>query len=156
MNRAVLLLLVSLLAGLAAFYGARFSKVAGQKSVLLDSMPELSWMKSELKLSDEQFQKVSELHTAYRPQCTEMCGRISQAHENMEALVHENPAMTPALEKAIHKHAVIHAECQEAMLRHIFQTASVMDPSQAARYIKEMLPFALDFSHSEPNGSHGS
>ncbi len=155
MKRAILFLLVSLMAGLAAFYGVRSYKVAEQKSVLLDSMSELSWLKSELKLSDEQFARVSELHAAYRPQCAEMCGRIAAAHEAMEALIHENPELTPALEKAIHRHATIHAECQQAMLRHIFQTANVMEPSQSARYIKEMLPFALDFSNSEPNGSHG-
>lgn len=155
MKRASLILFVALIAGLAAFCGVRSYKMAGQKSVLLDSMSELSWMKSELRLSDGQFAKVSELHTAYRPQCAEMCERIAEAHEKMEALIHENPEVTPELEKAIHRHAVIHAECQAAMLRHLFQTAGVMDQGQAALYLKEMLPFALDFNHSEPGELHG-
>lgn len=149
------LIIIALIAGLAAFYGVRSYKMAEQKSVLLDSMPELSWMKSELKLSEDQFAKVSELHSAYRPKCMEMCQRIAEAHAKMEELIRENPEVTPDLEKAIQRHAVIHAECQEAMLRHLFQTASLMDQEQAAIYLKEMLPFALDFTHSEPRESHG-
>lgn len=155
MKRGILILIVALIAGVAAFCGVRSYKMAGQKSVLLDSTPELSWLKSELKLSDRQFAKVSELHSAYRPKCAEMCLRISAAHEQMVELIHQNPDVTPELEKAIHRHAEIHAECQEAMLRHVFETAGVMDRGQAAVYLKEMLPFALDFSHSEKGELHG-
>ncbi|MBC8126065.1 MAG: hypothetical protein H8M99_02805 [Gloeobacteraceae cyanobacterium ES-bin-144] len=154
MKRAAMLLLISLLAGLSAFCWMRSQKMASQNTVLLDSTPELNWMKSELKLSDAQFAKVSVLHTAYRPKCAEMCGLISQAHAKVEKLIHQKPEMTLELEQAIHNHAVIRAECQQAMLRHIFQTARVMNPDQAALYIEEIMPFALDFSHTKPQASH--
>lgn len=150
MKKGLTILAIAALAGVMAFFLMRSHKLAAARGPILDSMPELAWVRTSLKLTDEQFAKVSELHSAYRPQCAEMCGRIAEAHETMEKLIHESPEMTPDLAKAIHQHAVIHAECQEAMLRHIFQTAGVMDQDQSARYIKEMLPFVLDFSHSEP------
>jgi len=156
MKKAVLIIFVSLIAGLAAFCWVRTYKVAVQTSVLLDSMPELSWLKTELKLSDAQFSKVTELHAAYRPKCSEMCDRIANAHEKMEGLIRSNPQITPELESAIREHAAIHAECQQEMLDHLFRTAAVIDPEQAKRYLKEMLPFALDFSHSEAGGIHGN
>ncbi|HEX7262305.1 MAG TPA: hypothetical protein VF258_10860 [Luteolibacter sp.] len=129
--------------------------MADRQHVLLDSMPELTWVKSELKLSDWQFQKVSDLHAAYRPKCMELCRRIAAAHEKVEDLIRENPAVTPELESAIRERAAIHGECQQAMLHHIFQTAGVMDRDQAALYLKEVLPFALDFGNSEPGEIHG-
>lgn len=155
MKRSSLILVIAIIAGAAAFCGIRSHKMADRQHVLLDSMPELTWVKSELKLNAGQFAKVSELHTAYRPKCMEMCRRIAAAHEKVEDLIREKPEVTPELEKAIHEHAAIHAECQQAMLEHIFQTAGVLDRDQAALYLQEMVPFALDFGHSEPGELHG-
>jgi len=154
MKRSVLVFAIAIIAGVAAFCLIRTQIAAKPQNVLLDSMPELAWVKSELKLSDEQFAKVSSLHAAYRPKCMEMCGKIAAAHEKVEDMIRENPEVTPELERAIHEHAAIHADCQQAMLVHIFQTASVLDQKQAALYMKEMLPYALDFSHSESGKMH--
>lgn len=155
MKRSILIMVIAALAGVAAFCLTRSQKLTGHHNVMLDSMPELSWVKSELKLTDSQFAKVSELHTAYRPKCMEMCGRIAAAHEKMDELIRENPQITPELARSIQEHAAIHAECQQAMLHHIFQTAGVMDRDQAALYLKEVVPFALDFGNSEPGEMHG-
>lgn len=154
MKRSVLVFTIAIIAGVAAFCLIRTQIGTKPESVLLDSMPELAWVKSELKLSDEQFAKVSALHAAYRPRCMEMCGKIAAAHEKVENMIRENPQVTPELERAIHEHAAIHADCQQAMLDHIFQTAGVLDREQAALYIKKMLPYALDFSHSESGKMH--
>lgn len=155
MKRGILILVIAIIAGVAAFCLTRSQKLADRQHVLLDSMPELTWVKSELKLNDAQFAKVSKLHTAYRPKCMEMCRQIAAAHEKVEDLIRENPEVTPELERAIHEHAAIHAECQQAMLQHIFQTAGVLDRDQAALYLKEVVPFALDFGNSEPGEMHG-
>lgn len=155
MKRTFLILLLAVVAGTAAFCLIRSQKMAESHNVLLDSMPELAWVKLELKLSDAQLAEVSALHSAYRPKCEVMCKRIAAAHEKMEELIGQSPQVSAELEKAIQEHAAIHAECQKAMLTHIFQTANVMDRDQATRYLKEVLPFALDFKHSEPGETHG-
>jgi hypothetical protein len=85
MKRSILVLAIALVAGVTAFCLIRAQIAAKPQSVLLDSMPELAWVKSELKLSDEQFAKVSALHAAYRPKCMEMCGKIAAAHEKGRA-----------------------------------------------------------------------
>ena len=155
MKRGIVILRIAIIAGGLAFWLTRSEKLADRQDVMLDSMPELTWVKSELKLSDSQFAKVSDLHAAYRPKCMEMCRRIAEAHVKVEELIRENPAVTPELEKAIQEHAAIHAECQQAMLHHIFQTSGVMDREQSARYLKEVVPFALNFRNSEPGEMHG-
>ncbi len=149
MKRALILLAVALIAGVAAFCFTRSHKMAEQHGPLLDAMPELAWIRTDLKLSDAQFAKVSELHVAYRPQCMEMCDRISQAHEKVKAAARSSGSMTSELEAAIQEHAETHAQCQQAMLKHMYETAAVLDKEQAARYLETMLPFALDFAPAE-------
>jgi len=154
MKKPLLILLFFLLAGVAAFCVMRSQKSAEQKGVLLDNMPELAWVRSELKLTDEQFAKVAELHAAYRPKCVQMCRRIAEAHEKLDRLAKRDHAVSEEFRAAIREHAAIHAECQETMLEHLYQTAAQLDTQQASKYLETMLPYALDFTHSESGSIH--
>ena len=149
MKRILILLAVALVAGVAAFCFTRSHKMAERQELRLDAMPELTWIRTDLKLTDEQCAKVSALHVAYRPKCEEMCSRISKAHEKVVAAARRDGAMTPELESAIREHADTHAQCQQAMLRHMYETAAVLDEEQAKRYLETMLPVALDFTAAE-------
>jgi hypothetical protein len=148
------ILIFALACGVAAFVATRSHRVEETHEVLLDDMPELSWLRDELDLSDEQFAKVRQLHVGYRPKCVVMCRRIREAHERLDAASRGEEEVTPELKAAIEDHARLHAECQQAMLEHLYETAAVLDDDQARRYIETMLPYALDFSHSEPEGMH--
>jgi hypothetical protein len=79
-----------------------------------------------------------------------MCNRIVEAHERLERIADEAKGVSPELEVAISDHARIHAECQTEMLEHLYDTAALLDEEQAKLYLDTMLPYALDFSHSEP------
>ncbi|MGB6220090.1 periplasmic heavy metal sensor [Haloferula sp.] len=159
MRKGVIVLVLALIAGLCAFTLMRSHKhqqVGRNPGVpLLEAMPELTWLREELSLSDSQFEKISDLHAAYRPKCEEMCERISQAHVRLDAVAKGASGVSPELEREIIDHAELHAECQREMLNHLYRTAAVLDEEQARRYLDEMLPYALDFSHSEPEGSQG-
>ncbi len=154
MRKGIIVLILALLAGVTAFCLMRSHKMAVIRGPLLDAMPELAWVRTELKLTDEQFAKVSELHAAYRPKCKELCRSISDAHEKMEGLARKDRNLTPELEEALREHARIHVESQQAMLKHLYETAAVLDHNQASRYLEAMLPYALDFSHSESANLH--
>lgn len=144
MKKGLAILVLALVAGLAAFLVTRSHQQADEAEALLDSMPELVWLRGELGLTDEQFAKATDLHAAYRPQCVEMCRRISEAHARVESAARSARGMTPDLAQAIRDHARVHAECQEKMLEHLYQTAGLMDASQAARYLETVLPPALN------------
>jgi hypothetical protein len=144
MKRGLLFLILALAAGIAAFCIARSHRQAVHSGVLLDSMPELAWLRTELKLSNDQCAKASELHVAYRPVCATMCRHIAEAHEKLEALARGGRGITPELESAIRDHARVHSECQRKMLEHLYQTANLFDDKQAARYLETMIPHALD------------
>lgn len=154
MKRGLLILLLALAAGLGAFWVTRSHQPAARQEVLLDAMPELAWLRRELKLSDEQFAKASALHTAYRPQCAAMCRSIADAQSTMESLARTARGMTPELAAAVTEHARVQAECQQKMLAHLYQTAGLLDERQAARYLDMMLPQALNSSGGATPGCH--
>lgn len=155
MRRTLIILFIALSTGTISFVAMRSQRLAHrQPEILLDTMPELAWLKTDLKLTDAQFERVKELHAEYRPQCEELCHRIATAHVRLDEESHSGRGMTPELRNEIEDHARIHAECQEAMLTHLYRTAAVLEKDQAKRYLDKMLPFALDFSHSETGGFH--
>ena len=144
MKKGLLILVMAIAAGVAAFYITRTHQQSVHKEVLLDSLPELAWLRVELKLTDDQFAKASALHLAYRPTCVKMCGNIAEAQTRLDALAKSGRGMTPELEAAIRDSARVHAECRMKMLEHLYQTAGLLDEKQAARYLEMMLPQALD------------
>jgi hypothetical protein len=156
MKRVIIVIVIAIAAGVCSFAWMRAHRMAERESTsLLEDMPELGWLRNELSLTDSQFEKVSELHAAYRPKCEEMCRQIAEAHGRLEATSHGQKEITPELRAVIEEHAQLHAECQEKMLIHLYETAGVMNENQAERYLELMLPYALDFSHSEPDDIHG-
>ena len=106
--------------------------------------PELSWLRKELSLTEEQFHKVEVLHASYRPKCEGLCDRIGQSREKLETLAATSNAMTPELAAAFRERAQVHADCRTAMLEHFYDTAACMNREQAARYLRMMMPYALD------------
>ncbi len=146
MKKGLLILVLALAAGAAAFVATRSHRQSEQTEILLDTMPELEWLRTQLKLSEAQSRQAGELHTAYRPICGEMCRNITEAHAKLETLAQTERGMTPELTAAIQHHARVHAECQAKMLEHLYQTAAVLDDKQAARYLETMIPHALDSS----------
>jgi len=154
MKKGLLILVLALAAGAAAFFVTRSHQQAERQEVLLDKMPELAWLRDDLGLSDEQFAKAGELHADYRPQCSEMCRRISESRAHMDDLARNARGMTPELAHAIHDHARVQAECQQRMLAHLYQTAALFDDRQAARYLEKVLPPALGSPDDDAGTRH--
>lgn len=144
MNKGLLILAVGALAGLLAFFLSRGKPAGSGDPVLLDSLPEIAWLRTDLKLDDEQFAKVRELHHDYRPVCAEMCRRIAESEAAVAKLAQSRGGMTDDLSQAIEHHGHVIAACKRSMLEHLYQTAGLMNGDQAKRYLEITLPLALD------------
>lgn len=144
MNKRLLVLAAALMAGILAFLASRSQHSAATDPVLLDSLPELAWLRSDLKLTDEQFAKVVQLHRDYRPVCEEMCRRIIESEAAVARLASGQDGMTDELARAIEIHGSVFAACKRSMLEHLYRTAGLMDERQARRYLEVTLPLALD------------
>ncbi|MEN9284816.1 MAG: hypothetical protein RLZZ179_2309 [Verrucomicrobiota bacterium] len=150
MKRGVLFILVAMLAGVTAFFVMkRQQEPEADHLASGHGIPGLLWLRSELKLSEDQFTKVRALHDAYQPKCEQMCERIAASHQRVEGLSAKVKELTPELSAALKEHADVHLDCQRAMLGHLFETAAAMEPVQARRYLDLVLPYAADFAYSE-------
>lgn len=161
MKRGLLIITAALLAGLAGFMlTSRQSRVpvaehpaGGHASSML---PELAWLRHEFKLTEEQFSKISELHLAYRPTCESLCEKIIVSRKKVTELVAAGTDVSPGLKDAFREHALLLAECQSAMLGHLYETAAVLPPDQAKRYLEVMMPHVIDMTmdHDPGSGTH--
>lgn len=147
MKKGLLILALAIAVGILAFFLSHSQSRTGTDSVLLDSMPELAWLRTDLELTDEQFSKVEKLHRDYRPVCAEMCHRIAESKATVAALASSQGEMRDNLAKAIENHGKVIAECKRGMLEHIYQTASLMAERQARRYLEVTVPMVLDSAH---------
>jgi hypothetical protein len=157
MKRGLWILLAGLLAGLTGFFISHRPCCIGTiDSTALrtdhSQQSELGWLRSEFKLSEEQFAQVTQLHEAYRPTCKALCERVVASHEKVKKLVDAGSQVTPELRGALQEQAALHVECQSAMLTHLYQTAACMAPEQAKRYLEAMLPHVLEMA-MEPQAS---
>jgi hypothetical protein len=160
MTRALLILLIGLLAGAGAFYCIRQQQgsLTSRQHVARDGhtrLPELEWLRRKLDLSDEQFAKVAEAHEAYRPSCEALCMKVMASHAKIKKLANVSTPVSPELESALTEHAMLHVECQKAMLNHIHKTASLMSPKQAKSYLDALLPEVIELPLEPGNDLHG-
>lgn len=154
MKKWFIFLAVALIAGGVAFTLMRSHKVAERQALMRDCLPELAWVRTDLKLTDAQLAQVSSLHTAYLPQCMEMCRKISAARSKVTWAANHSSQVGAELETAIREHAETQAQCQQAMLRHLYETAALLNKDQSARFLETMIPEALEFDSHAPGSSH--
>lgn len=148
MKRGFFILALALLAGLAGFaLTSRHPAALGEGNdgavSRSSSLPELQWLHEEFGLTNEQFEKVSELHLAYLPTCKLLCEKIIVSRKKMAALVLEGRTLSPELAAALREHSLLLEECQTAMLGHIYETAASLSPEQAERYLETMMPYVI-------------
>lgn len=160
MKRGLWIVGAALLAGILGFVIVRqqYCRTMSKKAASHEDnsrLPELEWFRNELKLSDEQFSKVSELHVAYRPTCEDLCMRIMASHKKIKAYVDGGKQVTPELKAALQEHAALHVECQTAMLTHLYQTSACMSQDQAKHYLDAMLPQVIEMAMEPSHMSSG-
>jgi len=158
MKRGLVILVASILLAVIGFLISRSlpaTKPAGDEvpHEAGNQLPELEWLRHEFNLSAAEFERVSALHLAYLPTCESLCGKIAAARGKVRTLILGGTSVTPELEDALREEAALRAECQTAMLRHLYETAAALPPEKAGAYLEAMLPEVLSMT-SEPGEDH--
>ncbi len=135
MNRALAVAVIGLVVALGGYGGLYYTGTASHRSLLHSREPELLWLKKEFQLSDAEFQRVTQLHEAYRPICRENCRRIEEQQAKLQHLLASATEMTPEIKAVMLERARLQAECQSAMLQHFFKVSRTMSPQQGHRYL---------------------
>ena len=136
MKRALLILLVTGVVSLAAYFVSYELATRRSKSLLEHPDCGVMWLRDQYHLTDSQFAKVTKMHEDYRPTCERMCQRIAAANDKVNMLVASNRTVTPETEAALKEWALLQHECRTAMLRHVYAVSAEMSPEDGQRYIK--------------------
>lgn len=157
MRRGIVILFLGLAGAALAYCGFYRMGTASPREWLRSSQPELAWLKQEFNLSDAEFNRISDLHSAFLPQCREMCRRIDEQNTKLRRLLDEAGSMTSEIEAAIAEAARLRGECQRNMLQHFFAVSRTMPPEQGRRYlawVKEKTFLSDHGMGSSPHDSH--
>lgn len=153
MKKGLLILLGALALGASMFVCTRLMLSRSHETAMptdhASRLPELQWLKTWLALDEEQFARVKQLHLAYLPKCEELCQRVHDANQSVLALSRKQSQVDPALAEAIHAHSKLAGECRAALLQHVYETAALLKPDQAKRYLDLMIPSTLGVSCCE-------
>jgi hypothetical protein len=134
MRRGAIILVVGLFGAVLAYCAVYLYSTSRQRQLLDAPAPELAWLKTEFKLSDAEYQRITELHEGYLPSCEEMCRRIGQKNAEIKKLIDANAA-TPALEQKLAEAAQLRLQCQTNMLQHFVAVSKQMPEEQGRRYL---------------------
>lgn len=135
MKRALIILFTGFAAAALAYLGFYRVGTAEARSMTCCKSPELAWLKSEFKLGDAEFQKISTLHETYLKGCAERCMVIDGKTAALKEMLARTNAVTPEIEKALTEAAQLRAECQKEMLKHFYEVSTNMSPEQGRRYL---------------------
>jgi hypothetical protein len=160
MKRGLIILIVGLIAGAAAYGCVYFLCMSPARKLQQSDRPELAWLKEEFKLPDAEFQRVCELHRAYLPQCAEMCRRVGAQNEKLQSLLRSETNVTPEIERTLAEIGRLRAECQAKMLRHFFEVSRTMPPEEGRRYLgwvqEKAFASDLDMASTHKEALHDS
>ncbi|MDO8348887.1 MAG: hypothetical protein Q7T30_01530 [Planctomycetota bacterium] len=153
MKRPTLLLLLGIVAGLVAFGIASRLQTSQHRRILDQPAAELAWLRHEYQLSDDQFARVSALHTAYQPTCAELCRRIADANQNLRDAVARTNALTDEIRERVRDTGRTRDDCRQAMLAHLYAVAREMPPDAGRRYLDTMLAATCVLQEARPIGT---
>jgi hypothetical protein len=155
MKRGLIILIIAVMLGVGMFVGSEqmlkpcdcvnLAQMPVENGSLL---PELQWLRLSLHLTNPQFEKVQALHLAYQPRCAELCKRVQHSDQALQVSALRGRTVTDDVVKLLRERADLTLECQQAMLQHVYETATCMTPEQADNYLKLVLPHVLAAAHA--------
>lgn len=115
---------------------------------------QLSWMKSELKLTDEQFARIKAIHEASSPRLLALAVQVSRMREEYAAFERMRIATDRVdfveFARFVEQRRAVDRECLDSTRRLVAATSDVMTPDQRKRYLGLLTP-ALGQLQLSPN-----
>jgi len=132
--------LIIVLGGLAAGWMAYEACYLSQRPCSGNSLDcQLEWMKTELKLSDEQFALLQTLHKESSPRLVALASQVARMREEYEAFEHERTTsgQVDFLEFAhfVENRRAVDRECLSSARQLVADASRIMTTQQRARYL---------------------
>ena len=141
MKRSLLVILLGLGAGALAHTGW----FLWQRPCQADNLDcQLQWMKSELKLSDEQYARIKSIHEKSSPRLLALAVQVARMREEYEDFEHQRTTsgQVDFLEFAhfVEQRRVVDRECLSSTRQLVADAANVMTAQQRMRYLALLGP----------------
>jgi hypothetical protein len=147
MKRPWLVAVLGLVIAGVAFSVLYGSRTAAYRRLQAHCGPELAWIKMEFRLGDAEFERVRELHEAYKPDCARLCRQVDDQNHALARLLETATGVTPEIEQVLSRIAELRKQCHTEMLKHFFQVSQAMPPEQGRRYLAWMQAQTLTPTH---------
>jgi Spy/CpxP family protein refolding chaperone len=136
MKRTLLMLSLGLAVGTIVHFGY-FGLHEGGSGDALDR--QLSWMKSELQLTDQQYARIKELHRSSSPRLRALAVQVAQLQTEFAAFerVRHSADRVDFLEFArfVEERRHVSRECLDSTRQLVLASAEVMTPQQREHYL---------------------
>jgi hypothetical protein len=152
MNRSLAVLLSGLLAGVAAHVGwfQTHQPCRGDQLTC-----QLSWIRAELKLTDEQFARIRQIHEASSPRLLALATQVAQMRDEYAAFEHERVTSSKVdfveFARFVEQRRTVDRECLAITREVVAATSSTMTPTQRERYFGLVGPAFTDLTASTPH-----
>jgi len=127
---------IAILVGTIAFLIASY--VQSERIEKPQEPNELTWLRGEFHLNEQQFQKIKALHDSYMLQCAKMCQAIAESNNRLDVLISAHHEVTPEIVTAIKNSSQVQNECQTSMLEYFYSVSREMNPEDGKKYLEEM------------------
>ena len=109
---------------------------------------DIAWLKNELRLSDEQFARIAEIHNNQGPRIAALASQVAHMKTEMEAFESQrrDTGEIDFLEFArfVEMRRAIDRECMESTRNVVQASAGQMTPAQRTRYLEMISPIIRD------------
>jgi Spy/CpxP family protein refolding chaperone len=148
MKRTLLIVLLGLTASVLAHVGWFVSQQPCRTNGL-DC--QLQWMKTELKLTDEQFARIKAIHEQSSPRLLALAAQVARMRTEYDAFEHERTTsgQIDFLEFAhfVEQRRAVNRECLTSTQRLVADAARVMTAQQRERYLGLLGPVLQTGTH---------
>jgi hypothetical protein len=136
MKRSILVILTGLAAGVLAHSGWYL----WQRPCTRNSLDcQLEWMKTELKLSDQQFAHIKVVHEKSSPRLVALAAQVARMREEYDAFEHERTTsgQVDFLEFAhfVEQRRAVDRECLSSTRQLVADASNLMTAQQRERYL---------------------
>lgn len=137
MNRTYLVVLIGLFAGLGAYHGLMTWHEPAAATGSVDE--QLAWMKSELRLNDDQMRQLRAFHAASEPRLRVLAAQVAQLQQELSTVetTRRNAGVVDFLQlgRFVETRRHVAAECLALSRQLVFASADIMTPAQRQRYL---------------------
>lgn len=112
----------------------------------------LAWMKSDLKLNDDQLARIRNVHEQLSPQLIALAHKVSQMQQAFagfeQARTSEGQVDFLEFARYVEQRQRLDRECNESTRKLIAESSGVMTPEQRQQYLRLLTPSRSASSHS--------